>query len=405
MDNRNDRRNHGSEFFSWFIIVLLFAAGGWPLALFLLIRKLFSSDIPRSQRREAPSLSKEEELRQQQEELERVKKKMQQKETTQKAKQAIRSILKSPKENKATSWILMIAGALIMVAVVFGGVLPSALQSGSVYSIGTAIASLLGGGCMLASGVLTRRALQRYPAYLAIIGPNEAMEIETIAKKVGVSRKQAEKDLQKMIEKGYFGEAAYINKELGYIFMSSRADEELAKAREAAMQKTQEASKKEAAKQNAEAYDQILATIRNLNDRIPDAAMTEKISQIESITREIFRAVEQHPEKRGKIDRFMSYFLPTTLKLLESYANLEKTNIDGKNINQSMRSIEIAMDTVVDGFRHQLDELYKSDAVSIETEIDVLTKMINRETATAQQDFGLGGQAVQTAPQQKKQGD
>ena len=81
------------------------------------------------------------------------------------------------------------------------------------------------------------------------------------------------------------------------------------------------------------------------------------------------------------------------------------TNIDGKNINQSMRSIEIAMDTVVDGFRHQLDELYKSDAVSIETEIDVLTKMINRETATAQQDFGLGGQAVQTAPQQKKQGD
>ena len=64
MDNRNDRRNHGSEFFSWFIIVLLFAAGGWPLALFLLIRKLFSSDIPRSQRREAPSLSKEEELRQ-----------------------------------------------------------------------------------------------------------------------------------------------------------------------------------------------------------------------------------------------------------------------------------------------------------------------------------------------------
>ena len=99
----------------------------------------------------------------------------------------------------------------------------------------------------------------------------------------------------------------------------------------------------------------------------------------------------------------MSYFLPTTLKLLESYANLEKTNIDGKNINQSMRSIEIAMDTVVDGFKHQLDELYKSDAVSIETEIDVLTKMINRETATAQQEFGLGGQAVQTAPQQKKQ--
>ena len=162
---------------------------------------------------------------------------------------------------------------------------------------------------------------------------------------------------------------------------------------------------KEAVKQSAEAYDQILDKIKAVTDRIPDPEMTEKINQIESITREIFRAVEQAPEKRGKIDRFMSYFLPTTLKLLESYANLEKTNIDGKNINQSMRSIEIAMDTVVDGFRHQLDELYKSDAVSIETEVDVLTKMINRETVTTRQEFGLGGQAVQTAPQQKSQKD
>ena len=404
MDNRNNRNNGTSEFFSWFIIALLFAGGGWPIALFLLFRKLFSSAVPREQRREAPSLTKEQELKQQQEELEKMKKKLQQKETTQKAKQAVRSILQSPKENNSSSWLLMIAGALIMAGAVFWGI-PTAIEAGAAYSIGTAVASLFGGGCMLASGILMRRALQRYSAYLAIIGPNEAVEIETLAKKVGVKPKQAERDLQKMIEKGYFGKSAYINKELGYIFMSSRADEELTRARAAAMEKTRETSKKEAVKQSAEAYDQILDKIKAVNDRIPDPEMTEKINQIESITREIFRAVEQAPEKRGKIDRFMSYFLPTTLKLLESYANLEKTNIDGKNINQSMRSIEIAMDTVVDGFRHQLDELYKSDAVSIETEIDVLTKMINRETVTTRQEFGLGGQAVQTAPQQKSQKD
>ena len=404
MDNRNNRNNGTSEFFSWFIIALLFAGGGWPIALFLLFRKLFSSDVPREQRREAPSLTKEQELKQQQEELEKMKKKLQQKETTQKAKQAVRSILQSPKENNSSSWLLMIAGALIMAGAVFWGI-PSAIQAGGVYPIGTAVASLFGGGCMLASGIMMKRALQRYSAYLAIIGPNEAVEIETLAKKVGVKPKQAERDLQKMIEKGYFGKSAYINKELGYIFMSSRADEELTRARAAAMEKTRETSKKEAVKQSAEAYDQILDQIRAVNERIPDPEMTEKINQIESITREIFRAVEQAPEKRGKIDRFMSYFLPTTLKLLESYANLEKTNIDGKNINQSMRSIEIAMDTVVDGFRHQLDELYKSDAVSIETEVDVLTKMINRETVTTRQEFGLGGQAVQTAPQQKSQKD
>ena len=93
-----------------------------------------------------------------------------------------------------------------------------------------------------------------------------------------------------------------------------------------------------------------------------------------------------------------------TAKTVEEAKSLAAAKF-GKNINQSMRSIEIAMDTVVDGFRHQLDELYKSDAVSIETEIDVLTKMINRETVTTRQEFGLGGQAVQTAPQQKSQKD
>ena len=248
---------------------------------------------------------------------------------------------------------------------------------------------------MFASGILMKRTMQRQATYLAILGPNEAMEIAVIAKKAGVSKKQAEKDLQRMIDKGYFGESAYINKELGYIFMSNRADEELTAARKAAMEKTREATKLEAAKQNASAYDQILAQIRDVNERIPDPAMTEKITEIEEITREIFRAVEQEPEKRGKIDRFMSYFLPTTLKLLESYASMEKTSVGGKNINQSKHSIEVAMDTIVEGFRHQLDELYKTDAVSIETEVDVLTKMINRETATAKQEFGLGGQAVQ----------
>lgn len=394
MNDKNER----SEIFSWFVIIFLFLSGAWPISLFLLIRKLFASDVPKRARREAPSLSREEELKRQEEEIERLKKKVQQKQTAQKAKEAVLSIIRSPREDDRNAMILTIAGALVMAGAVLLW-LKAVGETQSLYAIGSSIAAFLGGGSMLASGILMKSALQRYSSYLAIIGPNDAMEIDTIAKKAGVRPKRVVRDLQKMIDKGYFGPAAYVNKELGYFFRSSKADEELTAARAAAMHKTREATKKEAVKQNAVAYDQILAQIRDVNERIPDAAMTEKINEIESITREIFRAVEREPEKRGKIDKFMSYFLPTTLKLLESYANMEKTNIDGKNISQSMRSIEIAMDTIVDGFRHQLDELYRTDAVSIETEIDVLTKMINRETATARQEFGLGGQAVQTMPE------
>ena len=398
MNSRNNN-NGSSDIFSWIVIFILFGSGAWPIALFLLIRKLFASDVPKGERREAPPLTKAEKDAQQDEELERIKKKLQQKQNAEKAKEAMRSFVRSPKEDKNSSAILTIAGALIMAAGAFLGFSAIGATGDVGLQVWTALGTFLGGGCMFASGILMRRAMQRQAAYLAIMGANEAMEIAGIAKKAGVSKKQAEKDLQRMIDKGFFGPSAYINRELGYIFLSSRADEELTEARKAAMEKTREATKREAAKQNASAYDQILAQIRDVNDRIPDEAMTEKITEIEQITREIFRAVEQEPEKRGKIDRFMSYFLPTTLKLLESYANMEKANVGGKNVNQSMHSIEVAMDTIVEGFRHQLDELYRTDAVSIETEIDVLTKMINRETATAKQEFGLGGQAVQ---QQKK---
>ena len=398
--NSSNNNNGTPDFFSWLIIFILIGSGAWPIALFLLIRKLFASDVPKERRRAAPSLSKEYRDDQQDEELERLKKKLQQKQNTEKAKEAIRSFVKSPKENINNSTLLTIAGALIMAAGAFLGFSAIGATGDIGLQVWTAMGTFLGGGCMLASGIMMKRSMQRQAAYLAIIGPNEAMEISTIAKKAGVSEKQAGKDLQKMIDKGMFGESAYINKELGYIFMSSRADEELTAARKAAMEKTREATKLEAAKQNASAYDQILAQIRDVNERIPDEAMTEKITELEQITRDIFRAVEQEPEKRGKIDRFMSYFLPTTLKLLESYANMEKNSVGGKNINQSMQSIEVAMDTIVEGFRHQLDELYRTDAVSIETEVDVLTKMINRETTTAKQEFGLGGQAVQ---QQKKE--
>ena len=390
-----------SDFLSWLVILILFGSGAWPIALFLLIRKLFAPDIPKQKRREAPPLSQAERDERQDQELEKLKKKLQQRQNAEKAKETIRSFVKSPKEDKNSSAILTVAGAMIMTAAAFLLLMSRGATGNVGLQIYTGLGAFLGGASMFTSGILMRRTMQRQAAYLAILGPNEAMEISVIAKKAGVSKKQAEKDLQRMIDKGYFGKAAYINKELGYIFMSSRADAELAEAREAAMMKTREATKKEAAKQNASAYEKILAQIRDVNDRIPDEAMSEKITQIENITREIFRAVEQEPEKRGKIDRFMSYFLPTTLKLLESYANMEKTNIDGKNINQSMRSIEVAMDTIVEGFRHQLDDLYKTDAVSIETELDVLTKMIDRETVTAKQEFGLGGQAVQQ--QQKPQ--
>ena len=197
--------------------------------------------------------------------------------------------------------------------------------------------------------------------------------------------KLAEKDLQKMIDKGYFGETTYLNLELGYLFRSSEADEALRKEKQ-----QQETSRQEPPKQETMTdYDVILQKIRNANDRIADEALSAKIDQLESITARIFKAVEADPAKRGKIDTFLNYYLPTTQKLLDSYAEFEAAGVEGENLRQAKGRIEAAMDSIVRGFTHQLDELYQADAMDVDSDLRVMENMLRRDTATVAQDFGL----------------
>ncbi len=56
--------------------------------------------------------------------------------------------------------------------------------------------------------------------------------------------------------------------------------------------------------------------------------------------------------------------------------------------------IESTMDAIVKGFEHQLDELYKADALDVDSDIRVMEHMLRRDTATTEDDFGLGGGAA-----------
>ena len=129
-------------------------------------------------------------------------------------------------------------------------------------------------------------------------------------------------------------------------------------------------------------YEKILKQIRELNDRIPDRTMTEKIYRIESLTANIFHLVELHPERATEIQGFLEYYLPATLKLLSRYAEIvafEQSGARGENMTSSKADIEGIMDKVVEGFEKQLDRLFKSDAIDITNDVKVLEKMMRME--------------------------
>lgn len=78
----------------------------------------------------------------------------------------------------------------------------------------------------------------------------------------------------------------------------------------------------------------------------------------------------------------MDYYLPTTLKLLNSYDRMSAAGISGENISTTLSKVEGMMRTVVAAFEKQLDSLYGAEALDISTDITVLETMMAREGLT-----------------------
>ena len=129
-------------------------------------------------------------------------------------------------------------------------------------------------------------------------------------------------------------------------------------------------------------FDEIIAKIRGLNDDIADAAVSEKIDRLEAVTASIFRAIEERPDRAETARRFMNYYLPTTLRLLESYRLMEDQSFQGENIQYARRRIEAVLDKLVSATERQQDKLFSMDALDVEAEIRVLETMMESDGLT-----------------------
>ena len=257
---------------------------------------------------------------------------------------------------------------------------------------------LLSGGLMFFRGQYLNKMSRRSQRYILAIGNVDAMPIGEIAKRVNRTPDQAEKELQKLIDKGYLGEDAYIDYERGYFLrFGATLEEEEPPTREMPVQP--------APKEAQEGYSGILRNIRRANDRIADPVLSRKIDRLEQVSAQIFKEVEEHPEKRSSIHTFFDYYLPTTQKLLDTYADFEETGVEGENLREAKERIEQTMDLIVAGFEHQLDQLYSTDAMDVASDIKVMEAMLKRDTASVARDFGYPEPPKLTLDPEKEKGD
>jgi 5-bromo-4-chloroindolyl phosphate hydrolysis protein len=103
---------------------------------------------------------------------------------------------------------------------------------------------------------------------------------------------------------------------------------------------------------------------------------------LEEATAKIVGYVAEHPEKLPQIRKFMNYYLPTTLKLLNAYDRMGTAGVSGENIDGTMGKIETMMETVVSAFHKQLDALFQDEAMDIASDITVMENLMAQEGLT-----------------------
>lgn len=116
---------------------------------------------------------------------------------------------------------------------------------------------------------------------------------------------------------------------------------------------------------------------------IPNPEIRSRINELMSVSDKIIRDAIDDPADVPQIRKFLDFYLPTTIRLLNAYDRMSAQEFGGENITGSMQRIEEMLDTTIAAYKKQLDALFANQAADIQMDIDTMNTMLARE--------GLGG--------------
>lgn len=296
---------------------------------------------------------------------------------------------------------------------VFGGILTGSMGIGlfvvlileiflrkSIFSLlGPAVFLALGtlaGVVLLAMGSSGIGSLSRFKRYKKTLGKNTYCELQALSRAVGRTVKFIKKDIRRMIAKGWFLEGHLDEQETCLITSNETYSQYLETQRQLEQRKkqgelerqqreAQEKTKEKIPEEIQEVLDKgndFIEKIHASNDAIPGEEISEKISKMELIVRQIFKRAEEHPEIVPDLKRMMDYYLPMTIKLLDAYEEMDGQPVQGENIRNSKKEIEDTIDTLNEAFAKLLDSVFKDTAWDVSSDISVLHTMLAQEGLT-----------------------
>ncbi len=122
--------------------------------------------------------------------------------------------------------------------------------------------------------------------------------------------------------------------------------------------------------------------LREANVALTDPGITERLDRMEHAAGKIFESLERNPRQAMEVRKFMNYYLPVSVKLLDQYRTLEGTGLGTENITKSKAAVENSLDMIATAFEKQVDNLYRNTHLDITTDIQVLETMMASEGLT-----------------------
>ncbi len=233
---------------------------------------------------------------------------------------------------------------------------------------------------------------RRYKRYVGMVKDKLYCSIQEMAQRTGKSERFIVKDLRQMIHLGMFKQAHLDQKQTcliasdemydQYMLTQKNYEEEQKKLEIEKLADERRQQERERLGEAAEVIEEgkgYVRLIRQCNDEIPGEEMSDKLDRLELLVTRIFDQVEKEPELASELRKMLSFYLPTTKKLLEAYRDLDRQQLDLSNIEQTKREIETAVDNINEAFEKFLDELFREKAWDIQSDISALHTILKQD--------------------------
>lgn len=260
---------------------------------------------------------------------------------------------------------------------------------------------------MINVGCKQKFRLKRAEKYVELSGQNQYVNVDELALHTNRTPKFVLKDIRKMLELGFFpqghldsrGSCLMLNDRIyrEYLTLEKQRKvlekEQKAQARKAVEEKQQTAEQPQESAACSELDAMIgqgqdcIRRLRNMNDNIPGEEISAKLFRLENLLKEIFEGLKEHPEQLPQMQKFINYYLPTTLKLVGAYEQFDDLSAQGDEIREAKDQIEKTLDTINCAFEELLNRMFRETAFDVTTDAQVLQTMLAKEGLTKQRDF------------------